>query len=244
MKQISITLLGMLFFLGNANLLFSQEKEEKEKARARLEMEQSIHNRSDTYDDTHSYSQGNDEDDFFGDLLLGLVTLPFTGSDYFSSGFMMSPSPLHNSGMGYGFGLYGSGINRFSGYFELKFVGWPGQPSPYYHYHESWNDETVESFQRSFCINLGLKKNFSEKLDGFMGLGWFNTSGYSEKYDDMDILGNDGSRHKYFVQDAAGDGNKLNLNYGIIFRPKSDWGVLISHDTALSATSFGLVFGR
>ncbi len=242
MKQISITLLGVLFFLGNANLLFSQENEEKEKARARLEVEQSVHNRSYTDDDTHSYSQRNDEDDFFGSLLFDLVALPFTGSDDFSSGFMMSPSPLHNSGMGYGFGLYGSGTNRFSGYFELKFVGWPGRPNPYY--QESWNDETVESFQRSFGINLGLKKNFSEKLDGFMGLGWFNTSGYSEKYDAMGILGNHGSDHKYFVQDAAGDGNKLNLNYGIIFRPKSDWGVLISHDTALSATSFGLVFGR
>ena len=63
-----------------------------------------------------------------------------------------------------------------------------------------------------------------------------------EKFDELGILGTFDS-NQYFVPDSTGDSDKLNFNFGLLFRPSDGLGLVVSHDTAFSMTSFGIVFG-
>jgi len=236
---------------------YSQEREEKEKARAHLDREEGEKRDGTKYRDTQFEAQdsdGNFIDDvfFLTNLIIGressgnssssLVEIP----EDLAWGVMLAAPPFPNSGLGFGLGFYGSSDEGLAGYLELKAVGGIGEPTPFYgneYDWVGWSDETVDSFRRAFCLNIGIKKAFAIDWACFGGLGWVNTSGYMEKLDELGILGDSSNLNKYFVPDSTGDSNKLNFNFGLLFRPRDGWGLTVSHDTALSMTSFGIVFG-
>jgi len=77
----------------------------------------------------------------------------------------------------------------------------------------SFNDPIVKRYNDISILNIGASKKFFDNLAGYIGIGYAQSDGITQKYDPSHILGSNGA---YYVKEPSRDEKAVNINGGIL----------------------------